>query len=75
MNVLTPGRSAGAQASTSYRPARSTPDHRGRPGGPGSSIRWRGELRVAPLPGPVDRATAPAGRIFYGRLLSGLLGR
>lgn len=41
----------------------------------GSRVVWREDLRVGPLPGVLDRPTAWAGRLLFGRALDGLLAR
>ncbi|MGW3242936.1 SRPBCC family protein [Streptomyces sp. NPDC001070] len=46
-----------------------------RPHEAGSRVVWCEDLRVRPLPGVLDRPTAWAGRLLFGRALDGLLAR
>ncbi|GAA2252244.1 hypothetical protein GCM10010232_45660 [Streptomyces amakusaensis] len=43
------------------------------PRGPGSVVVWSEELRVRPLPRPLDPLVARVGRRVFGRALDGLL--
>ncbi|MDX3237919.1 SRPBCC family protein [Streptomyces sp. ME03-5709C] len=43
--------------------------------GGSSRVVWREDLHVRPLPGVLDRPTAWAGRLLFGRALDGLLAR
>ncbi|MER8185005.1 SRPBCC family protein [Kitasatospora sp. NPDC094015] len=41
--------------------------------GTGSAVRWREDLRVAALPGLLDRPTVWSGRLLFGRVVRQLL--